>query len=79
MDEEDEEVKFKKPTTQGNLNDAKYHAIKLAKLGYYGGSPSVILLERFSIILDIICYETFENNYSYMMHKLNRPKPINKK
>ena len=52
-----EEVKFKKPLTQGNLNDARYHAIKLAKLGYYGGNPSIVLKEKLDIILDIICYE----------------------
>ena len=76
-----EKVNFQKPLTKGNLNDARYHAIKLAKLGYYQGNPSIILIQNLDIILDIICYETFENNYNYMMHKLNAPvqAPVQKK
>lgn len=71
-------MKLKTPHTTGNFNDAKFNAIKLAKLGYYGGNPSLVLEEDASIILDILCYEKFDNEFNYMLNLLNTKKTNNK-
>lgn len=49
-----------------------YWAIKLAKLGYYGGNPELIKQAPSNIVLNIISYENFENDLQITYRELNK-------
>lgn len=64
-------VKINEPAIKGKF-DAKFNAISLAKKGYYGGNPSLILKEDFNVILDILEYENFCSQYETALYELNK-------
>ena len=47
-------------------------ACKLAKNGYYGGSPEKVLNAPVNVIFDIINYEAFEGDYSDAYTEMNK-------
>ena len=55
-------------------DEALFLAIRLAKLGYYGGDPDAVLAAPFDKVQNILCYEKFEADYEREYAALNAPK-----
>jgi hypothetical protein len=46
--------------------------VKIAKLGYYGGDPHKVGEAAVTDVLDILAYESFENDYTTTERELNK-------
>lgn len=53
-------------------DESLYYAIGIAKKGYYCGNPENVLNAPVSMILSILNYETFENDYKQTYAELNK-------
>lgn len=53
-------------------NQARFYAVKLAKVGYYGGDPLKILDAPVDVVMDILNYEIFDVNYQEAFRELNK-------
>lgn len=52
-------------------DELRFLRIKLAKLGYYGGSPALVGRAPVTDVMDIIAYESFEADYEITERELN--------
>jgi hypothetical protein len=50
---------------------ASFVSVKLAKLGYYGGNPDSILNAPIDIVVNILHYEQYEQDYEGAYIELN--------
>ena len=46
-------------------------ALRLAKAGYYGGDPEAVLRARVDMVLGLVQYEVFLNEYQEEEYLLN--------
>lgn len=47
-------------------------ALKMAKMGYYGGDPINVLNARVDMVISIMEYEKFQNDYENTYWELNK-------
>lgn len=53
-------------------DDTLFHAIRLAKAGYYGGSPENVKRAPLDTVLNIIVYENFDADLKTAYKDLNK-------
>lgn len=62
-----------KPRPKIEIHDQCFFwAAKLAKAGYYGGDPEQILNAPVSIIIKLLNFQVFENEYESAYYDLNK-------
>ena len=65
----------RKRTPKFSIDDEPtFIAVRLAKVGYFGGDPLAVLQARVDIVESIIAYEQFEVDYEKAYIALNTPK-----
>lgn len=53
-------------------DDLRFIRVKVAKLGYYGGNPSLVGEAPVTDVLDILAYESFQSDYITTERELNK-------
>jgi hypothetical protein len=55
------------------MDEGLMFALSLAKAGYYGGDPEKVLQARVDIVLSLMQYESFRNDYQEVEYFINKP------
>ena len=53
-------------------DEALFCALKLAKIGYYGGNPDSIMIAPYTTVLNMLAYEKFEFDYMEKAIEINK-------
>jgi hypothetical protein len=55
------------------MDEGLMFALSLAKAGYYSGDPEKVLQARVDIVLSLMQYESFRNDYQEVEYFINKP------
>lgn len=62
------------PKVKVTADDLTVVSLKVAKMGYYGGSPQAVREASITDVFNILDYEAFLNVYEVTEYELNKPK-----
>jgi hypothetical protein len=62
---------WSKPPIEVTAPEDLVVALRVARAGYYGGDPERVLKASFPMVMAIIQYEDFCNEYERTFHKIN--------